>query len=171
MNSMPIIFRSKSRVFLLLAVTSFCTLSYDNFGSNLTSAQVQQPSSNDRIDSIAGAWDLFVTVDGAASSEQPSTIVLLAAGNKLTGKIVVPKVEPTANGLLTSGSIELTLSDLKLNDKTFSFKVSDDGNEMNAELVKLNDNEYEGRWRSPVQGRWKSEKSEFAGAIKIKRKK
>jgi len=171
MNLIATVFRGKSRVCLLLIVTSLCYMSYGNFGGSVTSAQAQQSSSNDRTESIAGTWDLFVTVDGAASSEPPVTIVLLAVGNKLTGKVIVPKVEPTANGLLTSGSLDLSLSDLKLNDKSLSFNVSDNGNELNAELTKLNDNQYEGRWHSPIQGRWKGAKTEFAGTIKMKRKK
>jgi hypothetical protein len=167
MNSKRKIIQRNSRAVLLLFITALFCLGDGNFGSDVTLAQVQQTNPG----AIAGTWELLVSVDGTANSQPPVTILFLAAGNRLTGKVIVPKVDPTANGLQTNGNLELTLSDLKLSEKSLSFNVNEEGNEMEAELVKLNENELEGRWRSVIKGRWKSARSEFAGVIKMKRKK
>ncbi len=171
MNSKRKIIQRSSRNILLLVVTALFCFDSGKFRGDVTFAAVQQAGFGDPARALAGTWDLFVFVDGAGNSQPPVKIVWLAAGNKLTGKITVPKIDPTANGLQTIGNLDLTLSDLKLSEKSLSFIVNDDGNEMEAELVKLNENEFEGRWRSVIKGRWKSARSEFAGVIKMKRKK
>ncbi len=162
----------KSRYILLLLATALCCLSFAVNGEGYIPAiKAQQPDTADRISGLAGIWDLRVAVDGSSDNQPSLVLVMEVKGNKLAGKVTVPKVDSTANGIQTTGSRELVLSDIRLNEKTLSFKIIDDGNDLYAELSKRNDNEFEGRWRSPVQGRWKNASNEFAGAIRLKRQK
>jgi len=124
-------------------------------------------------DSLAGNWDLIITTRGveAQQNEAPTVITIQETGNKLTGKVAVPNVIATGASFQTQGARDLALTDLKYNGKKLSFVVSDEDNQLIAELSKVNDDEFAGTWRSPINERWKGAKSEFAGTLKMKRKK
>lgn len=101
----------------------------------------------------------------------PVIIVFQMIGNKLSGKVTVPNLDPTATGLQKVADQDLLLSDLKFNGQKLSFNVSDGDNLFEGDLTRVTDDRYEGRWRSPIQGRWKGSKSEFTGALKMVRAK
>src|SRR5262245_44704404 len=130
---------------------------------------IRQGSSDDKA--LVGTWELFVTTDGANRKDPPVVVVIQLAGNRLTGKVTVPIVEPSATGIKTTGSKDLTLDGLKLSGRKLSFRVDEEGAELDADLTRINNDEFEGRWRSRIQGRWKGAKNEFEGMLKMKRKK
>lgn len=127
----------------------------------------------DNKDSLVGSWDLFITTQGveAPQNEAPTVVTIQEIGNKLTGKVTVPNVITTGSGFQTQGTRDLTLDDLRYNGKKLSFKVSDEDNQLIADLDKISNDEFTGTWRSPISGRWKGAKSDFSGTLKLARKK
>ncbi len=120
---------------------------------------------------LTGVWELFVTTEGANKKEPPVIIVVQLIGNRLSGKVSVPTVDPSATGIKTTGSKDLPLEDLNFNGRKLTFRVDEDGSSFDADLRKIGDDEFEGRWRSRIQGRWKGSKNEFEGMVKLRRKK
>jgi hypothetical protein len=156
---------TKATMQLLLVTATVCSLAVLCMDATPAAGQ---GNSDDKA--LVGTWELYVATAGAANNQTPTIIVLQLSGNKLTGKVTVPIVDPDATGIKTTGSKDLTLENLNFNGRKLSFRVDEEGNELDADLAKVNDDEFEGRWRSRIQGRWKGSKSEFEGTLKMKRK-
>lgn len=117
--------------------------------------------------SLSGEWALSIALDGDGSSQPPIMITFQEVGNKLSGKVIVTDVVPTPTGPQRGGNVELALDDLKYNGETLSFNVKREENELEGELTRITDELFEGRWKSPVSGRWKSSKKDFTGTLKM----
>lgn len=135
--------------------------------------QGKAASNGDKTDSLIGNWNLSITLQDAAvqSVETPQIVTILEVGSKLLVKVTVPNVTPTATSLQTQGVRELVFTDLKYNGKDLSFTVGDEDNLLIAELSRINDDEFAGRWRSPLGARWRGKRSEFSGTLTLVRKK
>jgi hypothetical protein len=121
--------------------------------------------------SLSGEWALSIALDGDESNQTSATAAFQEVGNKLSGKVIVTDVVATPTGPQRGGNVELALDDLKYNGKTLSFSVKREENELEGELTKVTDELFEGRWKSPVSGRWKGSKKEFTGTLKMTRAK
>ena len=124
---------------------------------------------------INGTWKLYVGKLGEEAAMMSSSfpfvsITIQTQGNKLLGSVSVPKVNPGETGVTIDGFIQFPLLNLSYsNGRTLSFKVDDRGNTLEASLTKISDTEFVGDWKSPINGPWKSSKSQASGKLILKR--
>jgi hypothetical protein len=114
---------------------------------------------------LLGNWRLSVSLNGDGISQPPAIVTFQEIGNKLSGKVTVQDVVATPTGPQPAGTVDMTLTDLKFNGKTLSFKVINGEDSLDGQLTKITDDLFEGHWKSPISGRWEGSKSEFTGNL------
>lgn len=121
--------------------------------------------------SLSGNWALYILLDGNSNDQQsPTTVTFVEAGNKLSGKVLVPEIINTSTGPQRGATItEMVLTNLKFNGKELSFRVITGEDSVACELTKVSDDNFNGSWESPIGERWKSSKNKFTGTVKMLR--
>jgi hypothetical protein len=135
----------------------------------LSATVIKRSFTQDKVQALAGNWILQVKLEGDTGNPMSTPLSFQVTNNNLAGQVSVTNVLPKPNGPQPSGELTFPLSDLKFNGKSLSFTVNNAEDVMSAELEQVNDNLFEGKWKSPIDGRWKGSKKEFSGTIRIER--
>jgi len=165
----------------LIVVLSITIGGYYTLGSLLTlAAGIHQSNDNlaDKADEIAGVWELYLSAreNGLDLDDPTNKPVLITfkvegnGGNKLSGTATVLNLVSTTSRVTSDGFKSIPLNDVKFNGKNLTLRANDQENTIEAALTKISNNRFVGEWRSPINGRWKSSKKEFAGRLKMIKK-
>ncbi|MFN7946974.1 MAG: hypothetical protein U0Z53_16605 [Blastocatellia bacterium] len=124
--------------------------------------------------SLDGNWNLTISLNSeSVSGDDPRssvTLIFSGQGKDLTGKAMVPDLAIDEESKLSVTEYsDVPLLDLKFDGNKLTFVVDDGQGAMTAELKVVTNDLFEGEWRMPTSGRFKSPRAELNGKLKMTR--